>query len=57
MARQACACRIRLFGVAPGGGCRVSPLGRQTRGQVRAPVPRTRLCGPIPRLRRRRAFD
>jgi hypothetical protein len=35
---QACACRIRLFGVAPGGGYRVSPLGRQTRGQLRAPV-------------------
>ena len=26
-ARHACACSIRLFGVAPGGGYRVSPLG------------------------------
>ncbi len=27
IARQDCACSIRLFGVAPGGGYRVSPLG------------------------------
>jgi hypothetical protein len=57
MARPSCTRRIRLFGVAPGGGCRVSPLGRRTRGRVRTPRTRTRLCGPVPRLRRRQARD
>ena len=38
----------RLFGVAPGGGCRVSP-SLTTRFSARRSE--TRLCGPIPRLR------
>jgi hypothetical protein len=38
---------VRLFGVAPGGGCRVS---RPHAGHAF-----TRLCGPIPRLGRREA--
>jgi len=35
---------VRLFGVAPDGGCRVSPAS------VRPEA--TRLCGPVPRLDR-----
>ena len=33
---------VRLFGVAPDGGCRVSPAPKKEA---------TRLCGPVPRLR------
>jgi hypothetical protein len=33
---------VRLFGVAPDGGCRVSPAPEKEA---------TRLCGPVPRLR------
>jgi len=37
---------VRLLGVAPDGGCRVSPA---------AVLPAaTRLCGPVPRLRQPR---
>jgi len=56
--------RACLFGVAPDGGCRVSPCsdsprpGRANgtewpcRSGARAPPSlQTRLCGPIPRLR------
>jgi len=35
---------VRLFGVAPDGGCRVSPAS--------ACAEATRLCGPVPRLHR-----
>jgi len=43
IARQDCACSIRLFGVAPGGGYRVSPAAqRQTRGLRRSLVANTR---------------
>ncbi len=63
IARRDCACSIRLFGVAPGGGYRVSPAVSfcATNSQLAPLVGRkdtaTRLCGPIPRLRRRQAFD
>jgi len=36
---------VRLLGVAPDGGCRVSPASFWSDA--------TRLCGPVPRLRRR----
>jgi len=36
---------VRLFGVAPDGGCRVSPASTREA---------TRLCGPVPHLRRGR---
>jgi len=36
---------VRLFGVAPDGGCRVSPAAARAAA--------TRLCGPVPRLHRR----
>jgi len=35
--------RVRLLGVAPDGGCRVSPAAVWPAA--------TRLCGPVPRLR------
>ena len=38
----------RLFGVAPGRGCRVSPPRHPRSSRARR---RTRLCGPVPRLR------
>jgi hypothetical protein len=44
----------RLFGVAPGGGCRVSPLPRSAGSGVFPHPPwsraKTRLCGPVPHL-------
>jgi len=36
---------VRLLGVAPDGGCRVSPASFGSDA--------TRLCGPVPRLHRR----
>lgn len=58
----ACTCSIRLFGVAPGGGYRVSPAASFATNSRLAPLlgredAATRLCGPIPRLRRRQACD
>jgi len=44
----------RLFGVAPGGGCRVSPPPHRNGQSALRRYPnrhdRTRLCGPVPRL-------
>ena len=63
IARRNRAYSIRLFGVAPGGGYRVSPAAPSCATNSRlAPLlgredTATRLCGPIPRLRQRQAFD
>jgi len=38
---------VRLLGVAPDGGCRVSPAA----GSGKPAPAATRLCGPVPRFR------
>ena len=49
-ARSASNINACLFGIAPDGGYRVSPFVTQARNFRCAQVPKTRLCGPIPRL-------
>jgi hypothetical protein len=48
-ARSASSINACLFGIAPSGGYRVSPFVT-LRAAFAAHVPKTRLCGPIPRL-------
>ncbi len=48
-ARSASSINACLFEIAPGGGYRVSPFVTQERLSPSL-IPKTRLCGPIPRL-------